>query len=40
MPNWATGTVTVTGTKEAIASFVERFVSEDEKRDVKLGVLR
>ena len=30
MPNWATGTVTVTGTKDAIASFVERFVSEDD----------
>lgn len=34
MPNWATGTVTVTGTKEAIASFVERFVSEDEERTI------
>lgn len=30
MPNWAMGQVTVTGKKENIASFVGRFVSNDE----------
>ena len=27
MPNWAFGTVKVTGTREGVKSFVERFIS-------------
>ena len=34
MPNWATGTVTVTGEKNAIASFIGRFVSHDEQSTI------
>lgn len=30
MPNWAYGEVKVTGTREGIKSFVERFISNDE----------
>lgn len=30
MPNWAFGNVKVTGTREGITSFLERFVSEDK----------
>ena len=29
MPNWAFGTVKVTGTREGVKSFVERFISSD-----------
>lgn len=35
MPNWATGCVTVTGKKESIASFIERFVSNDEPSTIE-----
>ena len=34
MPNWAFGNVKVTGTREGITSFIERFVSEDEPSTV------
>ena len=30
MPNWAFGYVNVTGTRDGIKSFIERFVSEDD----------
>lgn len=30
MPNWATGCVTVTGTREGLKSFIERFVNDKE----------
>ena len=31
MPNWAFGTVKVTGTREGVKSFVERFISSDDQ---------
>ena len=31
MPNWAFGTVKVTGTREGVKSFVERFISAKVK---------
>lgn len=34
MPNWAFGTVKVTGTREGIKSFVERFISSDDQSTV------
>lgn len=34
MPNWAFGEVKVTGTREGIKSFIERFVSSDEPSTV------
>ena len=34
MPNWAFGNVKVTGTREGITSFIERFVSEDDPSTV------
>lgn len=30
MPNWAVGEVRVTGTREGVKSFIERFISDDE----------
>lgn len=30
MPNWSFGYVNVTGTRDGIKSFIERFVSEDD----------
>jgi len=34
MPNWAFGEVEVTGTKRAIISFSERFISKDEPKTI------
>ena len=34
MPNWAFGTVKVTGTREGVKSFVERFISSDDQSTV------
>lgn len=42
MPNWAFGYVNVTGTRDGIKSFIERFVSEDDPSTIsgKLLVCR
>ena len=34
MPNWAFGNVKVTGTREGVKSFVERFISSDDQSTV------
>ncbi len=34
MPNWAFGTVKVTGTREVLSLFVERFISSDDQSTV------
>ena len=34
MPNWAFGDVVVTGTRKAVTSFAERFVSEHEPKTI------
>lgn len=34
MPNWAFGEVKVTGTREGVKSFIERFVSSDEQSTI------
>ena len=36
MPNWAFGYVNVTGTRDGIKSFIERFVSEDDPSTIPL----